>query len=77
MRETLIGKKISVVESSNKSLVGIEGIVIDETKNTIRIRDKKNIGKTLVKSQIKTLKADDRIVDGKKIEKRIEERIKK
>ena len=77
MRETLIGKKISVVESSNITLVGIEGIVIDETKNTIKIRDKKNIDKTLVKSQIKTLKADDKIVEGKKIEKRIEERIKK
>jgi ribonuclease P protein subunit POP4 len=77
MNKTLIGKTVSIVESSNKSLVGIEGRVVDETKNTIKIMDKKNQEKTLIKSQVIKLKVDNIVVDAKKITKRIEERIKK
>jgi len=76
MRETLIGRRIRVIDSKNKSLVGIEGRVIDETKNTIKIIDKKNKEKTLVKKQI-TFELDSIVVEGEKIAKRIEERIKR
>jgi len=48
-----IGKKIRITESKNKSLSGITGKVIDETKNTIRILDEKKREKTIIKSQIK------------------------
>jgi len=75
MKETLIGKEIRVIDSSNKSLIGTEGKVIDETKNTIKIIDKKKREKMIIKNQV-TLKLDNKIVEGKKITKRIEERIK-
>ena len=76
MKETLIGKKITIVESGNKSLEGIQGRVVDETKNTITIIDEKNKEKKIIKNQVK-IKVDETIIDGKKITKRIEERIKK
>jgi len=76
MNETLIGKTIKVVLSKNKTLEGVEGKVIDETKNTIKIVDSKNREKTLVKGQI-TFMLGSKVVEGKKIAKRIEERIKR
>ncbi len=51
----LIGKKIKVVDATNKSLVGIEGIVVDETKNTLVVES--NGTKTLLKEQI-TIEVD-------------------
>ncbi len=33
----LIGKHVEVVQASNKTLLGIKGKVIDETKNTITL----------------------------------------
>ncbi|MEM4336730.1 MAG: ribonuclease P protein subunit [Candidatus Woesearchaeota archaeon] len=47
----LIGKEIIIKEAKNKTLIGAEGKVIDETKNTIKIlKDKKE--KTIIKNQI-------------------------
>lgn len=51
--DILIGSKIKIVESSNKQLEGMKGIVTDETKNTVTIKTSKGI-KKLIKSQIKT-----------------------
>ncbi len=76
MKETLIGKIIKVVDSKNKSLAGVEGKVIDETKNTIKIIGEKNKGKKLIKAQVK-IEVDGTIFEGKNITKRIEERIKR
>jgi ribonuclease P protein subunit POP4 len=33
----LIGKSVTVAESSDKSLVGLNGKIVDETKNTLLI----------------------------------------
>jgi len=47
----LIGTKIKVIDATNKNLIGIEGKVIDETRNTMLIESKhKEI--TLIKEQI-------------------------
>ena len=75
-KELLIGKRACVTASGNKSLAGIEGIVVDETKNTLKIRDKKNREITIIKSQV-TVMVGDSVIDGKKLAKRIEERMKK
>jgi len=67
----LIGSVATVVESKNKSLIGITGKIIDETKNTITI----NTGekqKTIIKSQV-SLEINKKIINGKKIQKRPEE----
>ncbi|MBW2963771.1 ribonuclease P protein subunit [Candidatus Woesearchaeota archaeon] len=45
--EEIIGKTIKVVESKNKSNVGMEGKVIDETKKTIVVKTKKGQKKLL------------------------------
>ena len=36
-----IGKKVEIVEASNKSMVGISGIVEDETRNTFVIEGRR------------------------------------
>jgi len=47
----LIGTKISVVDATNKSLIGLEGKVMDETRNTLLIESEhKEV--TLIKEQI-------------------------
>ncbi len=75
-KELLIGKHVCITDSGNKSLIGIEGIVVDETKNTLKIRGKKNREITIIKSQV-TVSVGGVPIDGKKLAKRIEERMKK
>ncbi|MCD6509199.1 MAG: ribonuclease P protein component 1 [Thermoprotei archaeon] len=36
----LIGLKVKVTSSKNKTLVGIKGVVIDETRNTLVVLDR-------------------------------------
>jgi ribonuclease P protein subunit POP4 len=72
----LIGEKINIVDSDNSSLLGMEGTIVNETKNTLKIclGDKT---KTVLKSVIKfKLLSTGAIIDGKKIIKRSEERLK-
>jgi len=70
----LIGSTIEIIGSKNKTLVGLKGIVVDETKNMIIINNKGT--KKILKSHI-TFKVDGKIIEGKQIQKRPEDRIKK
>ncbi|MBU2589723.1 MAG: ribonuclease P protein subunit [Nanoarchaeota archaeon] len=78
-KHELIGLEIKVVESTNKSLVGKQGTIVDETKNTLTI--KKNGKETkLLKTAIifeTEINGTTVQVDGKEIAKRPEDRIKK
>jgi len=49
-----IGKKIKIEKSANKNLEGIQGEVIDETKNMIIIKTS-NGEKKIIKSQIQKI----------------------
>ncbi|WEU39845.1 MAG: ribonuclease P protein subunit [Candidatus Odinarchaeum yellowstonii] len=40
---TLIGLKINIIDSSDRSLKGLTGLVLDETKNTLIIRQNSRI----------------------------------
>ena len=71
----LIGKTVFVTASQNPQFVGIEGFVIDETRNTITIKTEEKV-KKLPKDQL-TLKIENKNIDGKDLIGRIEERIKK
>ena len=71
-KEELIGSEIEVVSSKNKSLIGVKGKVMEETKNTLKLDN----GKTILKSHV-TIKIGDKIINGEKIQKRPEDRIKK
>ncbi len=72
----LIGSQLEVVYSKNKSLIGIKGKIIDETKNMFVL----NNGKKLIKSQStfnikfknKTIK-----INGQLLVARPEDRLKK
>lgn len=71
-KRELIGSKIEIIGSKNKTLEGVKGKIVDETKNTITLDN----GKKILKSHV-TLKINGEVVDGKDIQKRPEDRIKK
>lgn len=79
IRHELIGLEIEVTASKNKSLVGIKGKIVDETKNTLKVRKDSRV-LTIMKNAI-MFKAN---IDGKNVEidgscltGRPEDRIKK
>lgn len=80
LRHELIGLPVEVVEASNKSLLGIKGLVLDETKNTLIIGVPGGEKKTLLKFQAVFLfELPDGIrvrVDGRYLVGRPEERLK-
>ena len=72
--EEIIGKTIKVIKSTNKDNEGLEGKVVDETKNTILVKTKKG-EKRLMKNTI-TIMINNQKIKGKQLLKRPEERIK-
>lgn len=74
VRSAIIGETIQVTRANNKSLIGIHGKAIDETKNTITVMTDKG-NKKLVKENI-TIKINDEEIIGEKLSGRIEARIK-
>lgn len=79
MKAEFIGSYAEVIDSKNKSLIGIKGKVVDETKNTFTIKTKEKM-KTIAKNQVK-LKVDlpsgEVEVDGKLLVGKSEDRLKK
>ncbi len=73
IKKEFIGKRIKVIDAKNPSNIGIEGVVIDETKNTFVIENKKL--RKIIKQNV-VIEVDGAIIDGKKLAKRPEERIK-
>jgi len=80
VQQELIGLNAKVIRSSHPGYVGIEGKVLDETRNTILILHK-NRKKTIIKNTtvFNFTMSDGTIVeiDGKTIAGRPEDRIKK
>lgn len=74
LNHELIGLKVMVKESSDPKKIGVKGEIIDETKNTIILKN----GKILPKTEcIFEFDINEKVViDGKKINKRPEDRIK-
>ena len=70
----LIGKKITIIESTNKTEVGISGEVVDETKETFTVITENGEKMLFKKNIVFTLNSER--VEGKSIRKRPEERIK-
>lgn len=48
IRSLMIGSNIEIIESKNKTLIGLKGKVIDQTKNTITLETKKGIKKIIL-----------------------------
>lgn len=73
-QQEYIGKKIKITKSENKQQENIEGKIIDETKNTFTIQTNKKTIKII--KQGKTFEINGEKINGDKITKRPEERIK-
>ena len=71
-----IGEKIKVVDAKNKNLIGVQGKVINETKNMFVLENEKR----LIKDQcIFDINIGEKVfrIDGKLLVGRPEDRIKK
>jgi len=79
LKEELIGLDTEVINAKNKTLIGIKGTIIDETKSTLIIETPKGI-KKILKEQV-TLKLPYKnkklLVEGKLLIGRPYERLKK
>jgi ribonuclease P protein subunit POP4 len=79
IRGELIGKTIKITYSKNKTLIGISGRVIDETKHTLMLEDKKKRKKRVLKNSITFEARDGREIiniKGELITGRPEDRVK-
>jgi len=80
IRGELIGTCVKIAENKNRCSEKIKGVIIDETKNTITIKTQKG-NKKIIKEQIKSMMQEkdgkQKIITGKQIQSRPEERIKK
>jgi len=47
-----VGKKAKVVAAPNKSVIGIEGVIVDETKNLVVIETASGVKKVLKKGAV-------------------------
>lgn len=74
----IIGLTIIITQSKNKTLVGLQGKIVDETKYMITIKTSKG-DKKLIKKEIKFQIIDGKMIeiDGSKLVGRPEDRIKK
>jgi len=50
IKKEFIGLWVEIVDAKNKDLIGLRGEIIDETKNTFKIKTEKGI-KTVIKEQ--------------------------
>lgn len=76
VKKELIGRNIEVVKSKNKSLIGVKGKIIDETKNMFILDNQKRLIKSQSTFRIK-IKEKIYEIDGKILQSRPENRIKK
>ena len=51
----LIGLNVKIIDAKNKSLIGITGKIIDETKNILFIETQDKKIKKIIKNQVKIL----------------------
>lgn len=77
VKSELIGLTIEIINSKNKSLTGLKGKIIDETKNMLII-EKNNIIKRIIKNQLTLYFPKQKIeINGKFLIGRPEDRLKK
>ena len=75
MKEEFIGLKAQVDRCTDPSLQGIEGMIIDETKNMLVIESGKS--KKKIAKDIAAFSINGTVIDGKKMKYRPEDRIRK
>lgn len=73
-KHELIGLEAEIVKSTDESLVGIKGEVLDETQSILTIKDKQ-VEKKICKFKFTLPDGQEVKLDGKLIAKRPEERV--
>lgn len=72
----LIGEEIKIISAANRSSLHLQGRVVDETKYTLKVNCGGKV-KTFLKNNITfIIQGCGRIIEGKTITKRPEERVK-
>ena len=74
VRMPWLAKNLHVVESRDSTMLGIEGTVVNETRNMIVVRTSEG-DKMLSKSIIRFTIDDSEIIDGQGVQQRPENRI--
>lgn len=80
LQRELVGRKVKVLKSSDSTLEGKEGVVVDETRNTLKLeedRSLKVLPKEIISLSIRLSGGENVKVDGRKLVVRPEDRIKK
>ena len=80
LRHELIGLKVNVLQSSNPLLMGIKGVVLDETKNTLIVKvnsDKKRLPKKDVVYGFSLSNGTFLEVEGRQLQERPVDRIRR
>ncbi|MBI2665590.1 ribonuclease P protein subunit [Candidatus Woesearchaeota archaeon] len=73
----LVGEEVEVYQAQNKHLLGLKGVIVDETKSTLKIKDEQGELKILLKKGITIkLTKKNQLVGQESLAKRMEERIK-
>lgn len=74
-RQNYIGRRLKVIDANNKALIGIEGLIVDETMKSLKIMTHKGEIKTILKKGSRLLIGPWHI-NGEEIMKRPDQRIK-
>ena len=72
-----IGKKIAIIDAKNKTLQGLQGIIVDETKQTFMIQENQNVKRVLKEGIVLELLDTHVRINGDQIIGRPEERMKR
>jgi ribonuclease P protein subunit POP4 len=73
--DELIGEEVKVVESRNKSNLGLTGKIVDETKSTLTIQSEGQT-KMIMKNNVTIELTNGQVIKGTNLSKRPDERIK-
>lgn len=74
LNQEFIGLEAEVIDSKNKSLIGVKGKIVDETKETFKIEAKNKI--IIIIKKMATLKINNEKFNGIDLVGRTEERLK-
>ena len=72
----LIGERINVIAATNVAIVGLEGIIVDETRKTLVVETNASLRRLLKSTITIRLVRSGLCLDGKDLVRRPEERIK-
>lgn len=79
LRHEMIGLDIRVVGSENITLIGLQGRIVNETKNTLTVKSGERLKKILKAQVVFQVTVDNQTIeiDGKRLVARPEDRLKR